>query len=178
MHAGLDEEGRRFQWVARRQRKRVRHPHEVDTAAVPPVDWFGALDARRYAANLGWWIAVLYTLGSALFIVSGAAGEVQSVAVPAQQPPGVTSLFAALIAWPNVVAANLCFFPAGLIQIVESSNMDWLGRLARWESGGRLDPRPRHRLLPRRQELASLSLWAAIIQLMGMLVSEPGWCLH
>lgn len=30
---------------------------------------------------------------------------------------GVRSLSAALIAWPNLIAANLCFFPAGAIQV-------------------------------------------------------------
>ncbi len=60
---------------------------------------------------------MLYTLGSVLFVVSGIAGEIKSVAVPAVPTPGLTSSFAGLIGWTNAVAANLCFFPAGILQV-------------------------------------------------------------
>lgn len=59
---------------------------------------------------------MLYTLGSTLFVVSGVAGEVAAVGA-AQGTPGAGSLPAGLIGWPNAVAANLCFMPAGIIQV-------------------------------------------------------------
>lgn len=55
--------------------------------------------------------------GSLLFVVSGVAGEIQSVAVLPSPPPGLRSLFAGLIGWPDVIAANLFFFPAGILQV-------------------------------------------------------------
>ena len=124
---------------------------------------------------------------------------------------GLRSLYAALYAWPNVCAANLCFFPAGILQVwgssggqqrparalrcvargalaahaahavlpgcppplpqlIESTNMDWESRLERWEAGGgKRGARPRHRLLPRPQDLQALSWWASVVQLTGML---------
>lgn len=36
---------------------------------------------------------------------------------PKTQPGGLSSLRARLVGWPSAVAANLCFFPGGLIQV-------------------------------------------------------------
>ena len=43
---GLDHEGKPFHWVARRQRKRLLHPHEC-ARPVPKIAWVAALDWRR-----------------------------------------------------------------------------------------------------------------------------------
>ena len=75
---GTDHEGRLFRWVARRARKRVLQPYRC-SKPLPPVDWLGWLDARQHWRKLGWWIAILYSLGSLLFVISGVAGEIQSV---------------------------------------------------------------------------------------------------
>ena len=75
---GHDSKGRAFRWVARRQRKRVLQP-QLHLRPLPTLDWLGWLDARRHWKKLGWWIALLYTLGSILFCISGVAGEIQSV---------------------------------------------------------------------------------------------------
>lgn len=44
--AGRDHEGRPFQWLARRQRKQLAHPHRCPVPP-PPIDWLGWLDARK-----------------------------------------------------------------------------------------------------------------------------------
>ncbi|EFN50967.1 hypothetical protein CHLNCDRAFT_141603 [Chlorella variabilis] len=162
---GTDHEGRLFRWVARRARKRVLQPYRC-SKPLPPVDWLGWLDARQHWRKLGWWIAILYSLGSLLFVISGVAGEIQSVV---ESSDGVRSLSAALIAWPNLIAANLCFFPAGAIQIVESTNMDFGSKLAAWQEQGGKGPRPHHRLQPHRDDLRTISWWASVIQWTGMM---------
>lgn len=113
--AGNDSEGRPFRWVARRQRKRVSHPHQCPTPP-PALRWLGWLDVRLHSAKPGWWVGLLFTLGSVCFVLSGAAALWRSVG-DAAEPAGLASLAAALVSWPNAVAANLCFFPAGLLQV-------------------------------------------------------------
>lgn len=60
---------------------------------------------------------------------------VTAVGNPAEKPPGLASLTAALIGWPNLIAANLCFFPGGIMQVGRGS---WLAGCARvcWGRGG------------------------------------------
>lgn len=58
--------------------------------------------------------------------------------------------------------------------------MDYGSRLRAWETKDRLKgcPRPRQRLLPNAVALRTISWWAVIIQLTGMLVREHrthGW---
>jgi len=113
--AGTDREGRPFRWLARRQRKRVSHTHECPSPP-PRLSWLGWLDARLHAQKLGWWVGLCFTIGSVLFVISGAAGEAKAVG-DQKQPAGLESLSAALISWPNVIAANLLFFPGGLMQV-------------------------------------------------------------
>ncbi len=91
----------------------------------PPISWFAWLNVRRHAVKLGWWVALLFTLGSILFVVSGAATLVRPVEEPSAQPPGLRSANAGLIAWPNAVAANLCFFPGGILQVSRSLACPW-----------------------------------------------------
>lgn len=112
---GTDHRGRPFRWVARRHRKLLSQEHACPSPP-PPLRWAACLDARAQARKPGWWVALLFTLGSALFVVSGMAGEFEAVGDPPTQPVGLRSASAALIRWPNVVAANLCFFPAGILQ--------------------------------------------------------------
>ncbi|KAL4420449.1 hypothetical protein ABPG75_010105 [Micractinium tetrahymenae] len=71
--------------------------------------------------------------------------------------------------WPNVVAANLFFFPAGILQYLETVNMDKSSRQRAWEASGRRRRRPRLRLLPTPHDLKTVSLWAVLIQITGML---------
>ena len=66
-------------------------------------------------------------------------------------------------------AANLLFFPAGLLQLVEVVRMGQACQLKAWEARGRRGPRPRARLLPGAADLRCVSLWAAAVQLSGML---------
>lgn len=148
---------------------------------------------------------------------SGVAFEVTAIG-NVDGLPGLRSVPAALIGWTNSIAANLCFFPAGLIQVgaspaceglaegggssgkpacgllsscspslypaavhhpsspptpppqmVEAANMDWDGRQRAWAASGRHLPRPRRRLLPTRHDLRTVSWWAALVQLSGML---------
>ncbi len=112
---GTDHHGRPFRWVARRHRKVLAQEHACPTPP-PPLSWAACLDVRTQAGKLGWWVALLFTLGSALFIVSGVAGEFEALADPTTDPAGLRSPSAALLRWPNLVAANLCFFPAGIMQ--------------------------------------------------------------
>ena len=136
---------------------------------------------------------------------SGVAFEVTAIG-NVEGEPGLGSLPAALIGWTNCVAANLCFFPAGIIQVgapvglcgrhegggvpvacsaptpaslslrrasppqmVEAANMDWDRRQRAWAASGRRRPRPRRRLLPTRHDLRTVSWWAALVQLSGMM---------
>ncbi|KAL4424697.1 hypothetical protein ABPG77_004504 [Micractinium sp. CCAP 211/92] len=165
---GTDHHGRPFRWVARRHRKVLAQEHACPTPP-PPLSWAACLDVRAQAGKLGWWVALLFTLGSALFIVSGVAGEFEALADPTADPAGLRSPSAALLRWPNLVAANLCFFPAGIMQYLESVNMDRAARLRAWKAGGGSRPRPRPRLLPTGHDFKTVSLWAVVIQLTGML---------
>lgn len=58
----------------------------------------------------------LFVLGSILFLCASAQ-LVYSVAYPAQQPPGLGSLSAALVGWPEVIACWLLFTPGALLQV-------------------------------------------------------------
>ena len=111
----MDASGSPFHWLARRHRKRVSHTHHCPEPP-PPVSWLGWLDVREHAPKLGWWIGVLYTCGSVLFLLSGIAQEVKNIGDPTASPPGLSSPTARLIGWPTAVAANLCFFPGGILQ--------------------------------------------------------------
>lgn len=54
-------------------------------------------------------------------------------------------------------------------QYLESVNMDRAARLRAWKAGGGSRPRPRPRLLPTGHDFKTVSLWAVVIQLTGML---------
>lgn len=62
-------------------------------------------------------MAVLFTIGSVLFVVSGVAALVARIGNPTNPTPGAASAPAGFIGWPNAIAANFFFFPAGLIQV-------------------------------------------------------------
>jgi len=138
--------GEAREWIARRHRKGLLQPHEAGpSAAQPPLRWLAwLLDARKYQASAAtavtWWVALGFTSGSALFCVSGVAGVIRPVVEDAQGPGSLSFLLIALV---NVVAANLCFFPAGYLQIVESLNMGLPRRLEAWEGAGAKGPKPR-----------------------------------
>ncbi|PRW60337.1 integral membrane [Chlorella sorokiniana] len=165
---GMDIKGQPFHWVARRQRKCVSHYHECTTPP-PPIDWLGSLDGRRHWRKPGWLVAVLFTVGSTLFVISGVAALVTAVGNPTNPIPGAASAPAGLIGWPNAIAANFFFFPAGLIQLVEAVNMDLPKRRRAWDAGGRRGRRPGLRLLPTAHDLRTISFWVVAVQLAGML---------
>ena len=90
---------------------------------------------RRLWRKPGWQVAALFTIGSILFVVSGVAGLVTPIGNPTNPTPGDASAPAGLIGWPNAVAANLFFFPAGLIQ-VRCKVGGWIaGNGCRWQGG-------------------------------------------
>ena len=111
----MDHKGNHFHWLARRHRKRVRQHHEArrEEGKPPPVNWLGGLNVAAHAGKLGWWVAVCYTLGSVLFVVGGAGGEARWIV---ENTEGLQSPYARFIAWPQLVAAWLCFFPGGILQ--------------------------------------------------------------
>ena len=92
----------------------------------------------------GWQVAVLFTIGSVLFVVSGAAALVTRIGNPTDPAPGAASAPAGFIGWPNAIAANFFFFPAGLIQVGQvvagaacmSVHAQACGRMARQAKGG------------------------------------------
>ncbi len=88
---------------------------------------------RRLWRKPGWQVAALFTIGSILFVVSGVAGLVTPIGNPTNPTPGGASAPAGLIGWPNAVAANLFFFPAGLIQVRGSG---WVDRWQWLQVGG------------------------------------------
>ena len=118
-------------------------PHEAPPVA-PAVRWWAWLTGpgeftASFDGALHWWVAALYLLGSLLFCVAGVAGVVHGVLLSS----GATSLNFWLIALPSMLAANLCFWPAGYLQVLEALNMGWAQRRAGWEKKGRLGPEPR-----------------------------------
>lgn len=57
----------------------------------------------------------LFTLGSLLFLLASAQ-LAERIGYPEQQPPGLGSLTAWLVSWPEVLACWLLFLPGALLQ--------------------------------------------------------------
>lgn len=83
----------------------------------PPFDWLGSLAVGRHLHKPGYWVGLLFAIGSTVFLTTGICSVVRSIGDPAAVPLGLRSLHAALWAWPNTLAANLLFFPAGILQV-------------------------------------------------------------
>ncbi|PSC75994.1 lipoxygenase [Micractinium conductrix] len=170
---GVGEDGRQFSWVARRARKRVLQPHECQEPQ-PPLRWLAALDVRLQAKKLGWWVALVFALGSLLFTMTGIARLSTPISNPDVWPPGLGSLAALLAPWPETFACVALYTPGVLLAILESTNLDYGIRMKAWEKGGRSGARPRPRILPRPADLHIISWWAAAIQLPGILLFDVG----
>lgn len=164
--SGVDAAGKTFVWVARRARKRVLQPYEI-IGPQPAIDWFGSLSWKHWSKP-GWWVGFLFALGSLLFLITGIARMTKPVGAPEVWPPGVTSLAAGLSAWPEVIACYVVFFPACLIQVIECTNLDYS---ARQKKLGRPPPL---RLWPTSAHLHTVSWWAAVLQVAGILLFMMG----
>ncbi|KAL4425673.1 hypothetical protein ABPG75_009689 [Micractinium tetrahymenae] len=140
--------------------KDLEQPHQC-AEPPPPVAWLASLSLKQ-ASKPGWWVAALFALGSLLFLITGIARETRPISDPAVWPPGVGSLAAGLSAWPEMIACYFLFFPAVILQVLETVNMDYDRR---WGKGGR---QPLPRLLPRWADLHAVSFWVAVLQVLGM----------
>lgn len=90
-------------------------PYECPTPQ-PPISWVGGLRWKPYAGKPSWWVAVLFAVGSVLFLITGIARETRAVS-DYDSPPGIGSLTAGLAVWPELVACYFLFFPAAILQV-------------------------------------------------------------
>ena len=91
-------------------------PYEVGDPQ-PPISFLGSLLWKVHAHQPGWWVALLFGLGSLLFLVTGIARQTRAVSDPEHWPPGLASLAAGLSAWPETVACWVMYLPATILQV-------------------------------------------------------------
>ncbi|MCC7077775.1 MAG: hypothetical protein IT198_11665 [Acidimicrobiia bacterium] len=139
----LDIEGAEFEFTSRRTRKGL-GPHRV---GVPPLSrgaWHGR-GVRWAPTRRGWWIAVLFMIGSACFAVASV--------------PGIAEALPTMAVGAIYFTGSIFFTSAAYLQYLEAVNADRASRSA--------EPRSHLRLAD--VQPSRIDWWACSIQLVGTL---------